>query len=185
MVDVRIALIRDWLSGELGWRAICGWNRPQRCQFPPLPASGDLRIDRRGHGRSARQGRHAPPISSIGRVWRACAHGGSGRYRVVSLPEDLAAPTCLRYPGPVANRLATVRHWPPRRSYRRAAAGGRRVAAYDARRSIAMQLLPAWPCACHLRLTGPEDTGLCGDSNFDRAADAAGGVQHRDYHSRN
>ena len=201
MVDVRIALIRDWLSGELGW------PRDMRLE----PASADASFRRyfrvwRASGSTAVV-MDAPPDKEdtapylqvsrlLRRLRRACARRSRRPIpRAASCClRTSAAPTCSRARAPVASlTCCTARHWPALALIQTARCGRPvgELRPYDAQAlDREMQLLPAWFCARHLRLT-LEPRGhrprLRRPSNFLIRELLAQPVVfvHRDYHSRN
>jgi hypothetical protein len=198
MVDVRIALIRDWLSGELGW------PRDMRLE----PASADASFRRyfriwRASGSTAVVMDAPPdkedtaPYLHISRLLAGCgvhvpAVEAADTKRGFLLLEDLGRTHMLARLGAggepdllYGEALATLAL-----IQTRGAAAVSELRPYDAQAlDREMQLLPTWFCARHLRLTlGPEDTGLLAET-FDflirELLTQPVVFVHRDYHSRN
>ncbi len=198
MADVRIALIRDWLAGELGW------PRDVRLE----PASADASFRRyfrvwRASGSTAVVMDAPPdkedtaPYLRVGALLRDCG---------VHVPEVEAADTArgflLLEDLGGTHMLARLRAGgQPDQLYSealatlaliqlRGAAAARELPPYGAEAlEREMRLLPAWFCERHLRLTlGAEQAALLTET-FDfltREALAQPVVfVHRDYHSRN
>jgi N-acetylmuramate 1-kinase len=196
--DTRIALIRDWLSGELGW--------PRDCRLEPASADASFRRYFRAWRPSGatRVIMDAPPDKEdtgpylhVSRLLRACgvhvpeieaADTGRG----LLLLEDLGVTHMLARLGRGGDSdllysqalaaLALIQL--------RGVAAARELPAYGAAAlERELRLLPDWFCARHLQLVlGAEEQALLSET-FALLIREAGAQPvvfvHRDYHSRN
>ncbi|HVN99293.1 MAG TPA: phosphotransferase [Steroidobacteraceae bacterium] len=198
MADARMALIREWLAGELGW--------PHDCRLEPASADASFRRYFRAWAASGatRIVMDAPPGKEdigpyvhVTRLLQACgvhvpeieaADGARG----LLLLEDLGSTHMLarlrsggdpeQLYGEALAALAQVQL--------RGGAGARELAAYGAEAlQREMQLLPDWFCARHLQSPVDAEGAALLQRTFEflvRELLAQPTVLvHRDYHSRN
>ena len=198
MVDVRIALIRDWLSSELGW------PRDVRLE----PASADASFRRylrvwRSSGASAVVMDAPPdkedtgPYLHVSRLLAACGVHvpkveAADSARGFLLLEDLGSTHMLARLGErgdpdqlYAEALASLALIQTRGTQ-----AARELRPYDAPAlEREMRLLPEWFCTQHLRLElGAEDAELLTETFEFLTSEALAQpvvFVHRDYHSRN
>ncbi len=198
MADARIALIRDWLAGELGW--------PHDCRLEPASADASFRRYFRVWQPSGatRVVMDAPPGKEdigpyvhVTRLLQACdVHvpeiEAADRERGLLLLEDLGYTHMLARlrSGGDAEQLYDEALAALARIQLRGGAGARELAAYGAEAlEREMRLLPDWFCARHVQLPIDAEGAAVLERTFGflvREMLAQPTVLvHRDYHSRN
>jgi N-acetylmuramate 1-kinase len=198
MADARIALIRDWLAGELGW--------PHDCRLEPASADASFRRYFRVWQPSGatRVVMDAPPGKEdigpylhVARLLQDCGVHvpeieAADSARGLLLLEDLGSTQLLARlrSGGDAEQLYSEALSALARIQLQGGAGARELATYGAEAlEREMRLLPDWFCARHLQLPIDAEGAALLERTFGfliRELQAQPTVLvHRDYHSRN